>query len=895
MSEEQNTRTGRRQNRQQTKKTKGSRKGIFKKILLTLVTLGVLAVIAGGVTAFVMIQGAPPLDEERLKLSQAVIIHDKNDDVVSQLDSSERRITISIQDAPQVLEDAFIAVEDIRFHEHFGVDVRRMFGALAANITGGFGAEGASTITQQLVKNLFLNEQKQLTRKVQEQYLAIKLEQNYSKDQILEMYMNQIYLGSGGWGVEAASQSYFSKSVQDLSLADAALLAGIPRRPSFYDPLHNPDAAESRRNLVLSLMEQHGKISSEEAEEAKAIPIEDQLNPSEDRESYTYEAFYNQIMQEIEEMEGVSISDLYHSGLRVYTTLDVEAQEHVEQVLQSDQFISNFPDNEDFQAGVTLMDTKTGEIRAIGSGLEDTGIQRGTNYATGIKRQPGSTIKPILDFGPAIEYLQWSTAKVLVDEEHTYSNGTPFRNFGGTYEGAMSMRRALARSRNVPAVKALQEVGVDRAANFAQGLGIPIDKDPMPESYGLGGFDTGFSTLELAGAYAAFGNNGTFNKPHTVRKIVFPDGREMNTAPEPTTAMSDYTAYMVTDMLKSVMTDGTGTAAHIPGLPVAGKTGTTNFAQETREQYNIPTDGVPDVWFAGYTTNYTAAVWSGFRRNDEGNYLQAAEERRLSQQIFKAVMEEVSRGVETPDFTMPNSVVKVGVERSTGLLPSEFTPRSEIVEELFVRGNEPSRVSEEFIQLQAPSNMTAGYDESSNQVIVSWDYPSNQRSAVTFELQLSVNGSSPQTVAEGSDMQYILTDIEPGSTYRFIATAVSNDNSSLRSDPASAEVTIGEEEEEIEEPIEEEEIEEEIEEETEEPEVENEDETEQENDNNNNDNTDNNGNNGNGNNGNGNGNGNGNENNDETDTEEEPTAPEEPNDSAEAETNTSSTREEEDE
>ncbi|ADC51186.1 penicillin-binding proteins 1A/1B [Alkalihalophilus pseudofirmus OF4] len=890
MSEEQNTRAGRRQARQTKKKDKKPRKGLFKKIVIAIMTLGILAILGGGITAFVMIQGAPPLDEERLQLSQALIIHDKNDEFVSQLDSSERRINISIQDAPQVLEDAFIAVEDIRFYDHFGIDVRRMFGALAANVTDGFGAEGASTITQQLVKNLFLNEQKQLTRKVQEQYLAVKLEQKYSKDQILEMYMNQIYLGSGGWGVEAASQSYFNKSIQDLTLADAALLAGIPRRPSFYDPTQNPEAAESRRNLVISLMEQHGKVTSEEAAQAKAIPIEDQLNPSGKREAYPYEAFYNQIVSEIEAMDGISIHDLYHSGLRVYTTLDVEAQEHVERVLQTNDFIANYPDNEFFQAGITLLDTKTGEIRAIGSGLEDTGIQRGLNYATEIERQPGSTIKPILDYGPAIEYLQWSTAKVLVDEAHTYSNGTEFGNFGGTYEGAMSMRRALARSRNVPAVKALQEVGVDRAANFAQGLGIPIDQDPMPESYGLGGFNTGFSTMDLAGAYAAFGNNGTYNKPHTVRKIVFPDGREINTSPEPTAAMSDYTAYMVTDMLKTAVTDGTGTTANIPGLPMAGKTGTTNFAQDTRTKHNIPRDGVPDVWFSGYTTNYTAAVWAGFTKYDEGNYLQSQEDRRLAQRIFKAVMEEVSSNVETPDFTQPNSVVRIGVERSTGLLPSEFTPRSEIVEELFVRGNEPTRVSEEFIRLQAPSNMTAGYDEGSNQVIVSWDYPSNQRDAVTFDLQLSVNGSSPQTVAQGSDMQFILSDVEPGATYRFTVTAVSNDNSSLRSDPASAEVTINGAEEEEEEELEEEPIEEEETEEPQNPDGENEEDNNQEDEGNNNGN--NNGNNGN--NGNGNGNGNGN-NNDGSGNEETPPAPEEPGDDEEVETNSSSTREEEDE
>ncbi|WP_100372747.1 penicillin-binding protein 1A [Bacillus sp. FJAT-45037] len=885
MSEEQNTRAGRRQARQKTQKQKPSKKGIVKKILLSLIALGFLAVIAVGVTAFVMIQGAPPLDEERLALPQALIVHDKDDEFVSQLDSTERRINISIHDAPQVLEDAIISVEDIRFYEHFGIDVRRMFGALAANVTDGFGAEGASTITQQLVKNLFLSEQKQLTRKVQEQYLAVKLEQHYSKEQILEMYVNQIYLGSGGWGVEAASQSYFNKSVGELTLADAALLAGIPRRPSFYDPTKNPEAAESRRNLVISLMEQHGKVTSEEAAEAKAISIEDQLNLTARGESYPYAAFYDQMITELENMDGISMNDVYHSGLKVYTTLDVEAQQHVQNVLQTNDYITNFPDNEDFQAGVTLVDTKTGEIRAIGSGLENTGIQRGTNYATEFNRQPGSTVKPIIDYGPAIEYMQWSTGRVIVDEELSYNTGDPIRNFDRRFKGPMSMRAALAESRNVPAIKALQEVGVERASQFAQGLGIPIDTDPMHESYGLGGFNTGISSLELAGAYAAFGNNGTYTQPHVVRKVVFPDGREINTSPEPTVAMSDYTAYMITDMLKSVMTDGTGTRANIPGLPVAGKTGTTNFDDDVRQSLNIPDGGVPDVWFAGYTTNYTAAVWSGFRLNDENNYLQSPEERRLSQEIFKAVMEEVSRDVETADFQMPNSVVRIGVERSTGLLPSEFTPRSEIVEELFVRGNEPTRVSEEFIRLDAPRSMTAGYDDNTDQVIVSWDYPSNARDAVTFELTMSVNGSSPQVVAQGRDMQFILSGVELGSTYTFRATAISNDNSSLRSDPASAEVTITEEvieeEEEIPDPTEEVESDEEEEIEVEEPD------SDEDNPNNGNNNG-NNGNNGNGNNGN---------NDDEqgdSDSDEDPPSNEDPEEDEEVQSNSSVIREDED-
>ncbi|WP_088102168.1 transglycosylase domain-containing protein [Halalkalibacter urbisdiaboli] len=791
-----NTRQGRRQSRlekrnNEQKGKKPSKKSLFKKLVIIFTTIIVLAIIGGGVTIFAMIQGAPDLEEEKLTLSQAAQIYSDNDEFVSQLDATERRINVSIQDVPQVVEDAFISVEDVRFEQHFGIDIRRLFGAVAANITDGFGAEGASTITQQLVKNLFLNEQKKLTRKVQEQYLAIKLEQRYTKDQILEMYLNQIYLGSGAYGIEKASQTYFSKSVTELEIEDAALLAGIPRRPSYYDPTKNPEAAEKRRNLVISLMEKHGKITADEAEKAKNVPISEQINQTE-REAYPYEAFYNQVLSELEQMDGITVNDLYNAGLKVYTTLDVEAQQHVENVLQTDEYIKQYPENEDFQAGVTLVDTKTGQIKAIGSGREDTGIQRGLNYATEIKKQPGSTIKPILDYGPAIEYLQWSTGKVIVDEPHTYNTGDQVRNFSRNYEGPMSMRRALTKSQNVPAIKALQEVGVDRAQGFAERLGVPIElpngQSTMPEAYGLGGFETGVSTLHLAGAYAAFGNNGYYTKPYTVRKIEFPDGRVIDMTPQSTLAMSDYTAYMITDMLKSVMTEGTGRTANIPHLHVAGKTGTTNFSEEIQKAHNIPSGGVPDKWFAGYTTNYSVAVWTGFSKNGENNYLDQGSP--LAQLIFKEIIEGVSKDKENEDFTMPNSVVRVGVERSTGLLPSEFTPQSEIVYELFVRGNEPTRVSEEFMKIPEPTDFTAGYDEERNQIIVSWNYPEEHREKVTFELQLTIDEESPQTLDRMKDMQYAYSSPEPGSTYRFEVVAIFDESANVKSKPVSAEVTI---------------------------------------------------------------------------------------------------------
>ncbi|MFK3936324.1 PBP1A family penicillin-binding protein [Alkalihalobacillus sp. NPDC078783] len=821
---DQNTRQGRRQARMQEstknkKKSNGKpKRGLVKKIFMTLVVLLAVAIIAGGVTAGVIIAGAPDLDEDKLMLAQPIQIYDQEDELVSLLDTGERRINASYDELPDSLKDAIISVEDMRFYDHFGIDLRRLAGAVRANITEGFGAEGASTITQQLVKNLFLNQEKALTRKVQEQYLAIKLEQQYSKEQILTMYLNQIYLGSAGYGVKIAAESYFDKPLEELTIADSALLAGIPRRPNYYDPIKNPDNAESRRNLIIGLMEEQGKITADEAEEARNTPIADQINYQEAEITSPYAAYYSEILKELEENDEFTVNDIYNSGLKVYTSLDQSAQEHVENVLESDEYITNYPDNPEFQAGVTLIDTKTGQIKAIGSGRQQSDNRNDFNYATDITRQPGSTIKPILDYAPAIEHLQWSTAHVLVDEPHSYSNGDPFSNFGGTYRGAMSMRQALSSSQNVPAVKALQEVGLERAEPFAKQL-LTLDKDePFHESYALGGFNTGVSTKDMAGAYAAFGNGGTFTEPHTIRKIVFADDREINLEPDSVKAMEDYTAYMITDMLKTVVSSGTGQIANVPGVPIAGKTGTTNFTKDQRDKHNIPSSGSPDSWFAGYSTNYTAAVWTGFENNTKGYYINRdRNENQIAQNIFKAVMQNVSTGIENPDFVKPDSVIERRVERGTEKLPSSGTPQSEIVTELFVRGAEPTQESEtyeeeeeeeeEIEELPSPTGLQASYEEAADQIIATWNYPDSSDVDVTFDVQVTADGGSGQSIEVGSNQQAIFSAVEPGTTYQISVTAVSTEDSSLRSSPATTSVTVAgteEDEEEEEEPVEEE-------------------------------------------------------------------------------------------
>ncbi|WZY01487.1 PBP1A family penicillin-binding protein [Bacillus sp. FSL W7-1360] len=760
-----------RQERKQAQRKKGASskkpRSLFKKILLTMAILFGIGVVGGGTTIAIMIATAPDLDPEKLTLIQSMQIYDMNDELVSTLDASEFRVSANIQDMPDHLKNAFIAVEDQRFYDHFGIDLKRLGGAIWANVTGGFGAEGASTITQQLVKNLFLTNEKALTRKVQEQYLAIQLERKYSKEEILEMYLNQINLGpSAGYGVQIAAETYFNKSLGELSVADAAVLAAIPRRPTFYDPHRNPENAEGRRNTIIGLMEEQGFITKEEADEARNTPIAEQMDYT-TKERYAYSTFYDEVLDELQDNEELASNNLLNSGLKVYTTLDPKAQESVDRVLKSGEYQGLvFPqDNEDFKVGVTLVDTKSGAVRAFGNDIKENN-QRDWNHATDPKQQ-GSAMKPLLAYAPGIEMNKWSTAKVLVDEKHNYTDGTRISNANNSYLGAMTMREALVRSRNIPAVKAMQEVSKDEAYAFLDPMiKIPEttkDKDGKVthhrvEAGVLGG--TQVSTKQMAGAYAAFGNGGTFTEPYIIRKVVFPDGREMNMEPESEKVMEDYTAYMVTDMLKDVINNpiGTGKAAKVAGIPVAGKTGTTNFNDKVRAHYNITDPNVyPASTFSGYSTNYTASVWMGFSKNGENNYLTDAH-KTTAQSIFKHIMTEVHKGVDTPDFVKPDSVVVRNVK----------TPSDQISRELFVRGTEPEEIPED-TGISDPSKLSHVYDEPTNTLTFSWDYPEDEREEVNFEA--SIDKGSLQV--NQNEMKAVFTNVTPGETYTFTVKAVS--------------------------------------------------------------------------------------------------------------------------
>ena len=392
---------------------------------------------------------------------------------------------------------------------------------------------------------------------------------------------------------------------------------------------------------------------------------------------------------------------------------------------------------------------------------------------TSFPRHPGSSIKPVLDYAPAIEYKKWGTYQPIIDEPYQYSTGQTVNNWDRKHMGAMTIREALARSRNIPAVKALNEVGTEKAKDFVNRLGL--NQEEIYESSALGGLKHGVTSLQMAGAFSAFGNNGFYTKPHAVKEIIFRDGTKINMKPETIVAMSDYTAFMISDMLKSAVSSsyGTGRAANVPGHHIAGKTGTSNYSSKEKKEYNIPGGGVPDIWFVGYNTNYTISVWTGYEKRKDPI---VGRDQQLAKQIFKKLMTQVSKGKETADFKMPDSVVRVKVEKGSAKLAGNYTPNDLVAYEYAVKGNAPSQVSEKYKKKEeekALSGFSAGYDPTANVIRLSWQSSMEG----PFNITMSINGGAEQALPAASEKGYTLANPEPGATYSFRVT--SSNGSSL--------------------------------------------------------------------------------------------------------------------
>lgn len=649
---------------------KKSLKRTIIQVLGGIVALGLLTIVMGMLLFLYYAYNAPKFNESALRDQLPTKIYDKDDNLVTVLYMGQKRENVKFADIPDTMRDAVLATEDNRFYEHGALDFKRLTGAVFKNFTGGFGSQGASTLTQQVVKRSFLTDQKSIERKAQEAYLSYRLEQEYDKNQIFEMYMNKIYYSDGIYGVKTAAKYYFNKDLNQLSLAESAYLAGLPQVPNTYNIYDHPEAAEKRKDTVLYLMNRHKRITKAEMEQAQSEDLTKNLvsrtaaqRQNIEENDPKYASYVNVIKQELKnnkEFKGKSLSDVLTSGLKIYTNMDNNAQIS----LQNNVDNMNIYKNKYQQAASTIVDTQTGALVAISGGRNFTDVVD-RNLATDI-HPVGSTIKPFLSYGPIVENEKWSTNHKVQDESEYDINGIKFKNYDTQNHGIVTMRDAIRRSLNIPALKIFQEVkkeaGNDASYDFAKNVGLQYPSKDLGPSEALGGSSSEFSPTQMASAFSAFGNGGTYNKAHAIRKVVTQDDETIKFETVSDKAMEDYTAYIVTDMLKGSFEPlGTAYGSSIPGLNLAAKTGTGTYGNETYVKYNLPDNAAKDVWIVGYSPRYTMSVWMGFTKLAEGgvNSFVGAEEQALPKSLFKQVMSEISP-IDGQDFEMPDSVEKIG-------------------------------------------------------------------------------------------------------------------------------------------------------------------------------------------------------------------------------------------
>lgn len=687
------------------KKTK-SKKSLGKKILLGILIFLLICIILGIILFIFIALTAGKFNPNKLYSKEASVLLDSNGESFAKL-GTEMRQKISYDEMSEELVNAIVATEDSRFFEHNGFDLARFMKASFGQALGQ-NAGGASTLTMQVSKNQYTSTVSSgldgIKRKFTDIYISMfQIEPNYSKEEILAFYANSYYLGSGAYGVEQAAETYFNKKAKDLNISESAMIAGMFQSPVSYDPNINPDKTEKRRLLVLSLMKRHGYITDAEYQTAKKMTVDKIVikGRSASTSNKQYQGFIDTVTAEVVDKTGYNP---YSYSMKIYTTMDKDKQDKVTSIMNSTDYKW---ENDQVEAGVIALDTKTGGIVAVGSGRKKEGA-RSRNNATMIKRQIGSTAKPLYDYGPAIEYNNWNTYHLIIDAPTTYSDGTEINNWDGKYKGIMTIRQALVESRNIPALKTFKSVKNSDIKTFVQNLGLSPEvasNGKLHEAHAIGGY-TGESPESVAGAYAAFANGGVYNEPHSFTKVVFDkSGKTYTNNYKKVKAMSPETAYMITDMLIDTGQNALGRYNNINGAQFGAKTGTSNYDKKTQAYYHYPDTAVNDLWVAGISPDYSIAIWYGYEKNSSQYYNKfgSSQNSRLFQAVAKNFFKADSK------FTKPSSIVEVTVEKNCGepLLPSANTPDDMKTTELFKDSSKPTEVSARFNTLSNVTDLKA--------------------------------------------------------------------------------------------------------------------------------------------------------------------------------------------
>ena len=727
----------------------------LKILLLAVTAAAVLFLLCGAVKTLGMDRWVD-FDVYRITgCDRTSIIYDGQSDVVTRLHGVQDRTWVSVSELQPSTVYAFISAEDARFFEHEGVDVIRIAGAIVADIKAGSYVQGASTISQQLIKLSHLTSEKTISRKAEEAALAYEMERQYSKEDILEMYLNYVYFGGGYYGIEAAAEGYFGVHASDLTLDQSAMLAGILKSPSGYAPHINYAASINRRNNILRLMRDYGYITDDEKKQASARRPTILHEKNEEYSGYYTDA----VTKSAAALMGITVDELIRGGYSIYSAMDSDIQHYCEEMFKNGEL---FP-AEDSEAAIVVLEPSTGMVVAMVGGRSYTG-GISFNRATDIRRQPGSVIKPVIAYAPAFEYLNYTAADMILDEETTFADYTP-SNYGNKYYGWVTVREAVTKSLNVPAVKTLSAVGVHRAKDFAKRCGIEFDDKDDSLALALGGFTYGVSPLQIAGAYSCFASGGIYNTPTLIKKITDRNGLTVyEYRQDSRRVMSEANAYILTSMLKSVVTEGTGHRLNTLDIPIAGKTGTVGLANGNR-----------DAWMAGYTPEYTAVVWQGYDSDRLGLLPSSATGGTYPALMLYELFNHIYPDGRSGDFEKPESVKQYSIDAKTlkkqhkAVLANAMTPQSSRVTEYFTEETAPEDVSGYWAVPGSAQNLLAVREEEG--VMVSFYCPDDFGMYTLWRSEAGM-AEMPLMTRKGREghIEYIDAAVKPGKGYRYRVT-----------------------------------------------------------------------------------------------------------------------------